>query len=155
MISSTTPTTSSGTQQSGDTELLTSNSLGKDDFLKLLVTELQNQDPVNPMDDSQFMAQMAQFSTLEQTTNVASEVTQLSSIEQVTQSVSLIGHSITYTKDDGSTASGNVTGVSIVDGEIRVEMGDSYTSPDSIVSIGPATGSSSDGSSTSTQSSGA
>ena len=45
--------------------------LGKDAFLELLVTQLQNQDPLNPMDDKEFIAQLAQFSSLEQMSNVA------------------------------------------------------------------------------------
>src|SRR3712207_7846381 len=47
-------------------------SMGKDDFLKLLVGQLRHQDPMNPMEDKDFMGQMAQFSQLEQMTNVAS-----------------------------------------------------------------------------------
>ena len=46
-------------------------SLGKDDFLELLVTKLQYQDPLNPMDDEDFVAQLAQFSSLEQMSNIA------------------------------------------------------------------------------------
>lgn len=46
-------------------------SLGKDDFLKLLVSKLQNQDPMKPMDDESFVAELAQFSSLEQMNNIA------------------------------------------------------------------------------------
>lgn len=48
--------------------------LGKDDFLKLLITQLQNQDPSNPMDNSEFIAQMATFSTLEQMVNIGTKL---------------------------------------------------------------------------------
>ena len=51
--------------------------LGKDAFLKLLVTQLQNQDPLNPMDDKEFIAQLAQFSSLEQMSNVAEGINAL------------------------------------------------------------------------------
>ena len=44
--------------------------LGKDDFLRILMTQLQNQDPMNPMQDKDFIAQMATFSSLEQMTNI-------------------------------------------------------------------------------------
>ena len=46
--------------------------MGKDAFMKILIAQLQNQDPTNPMKDNEFIAQMAQFSSLEQTTNMAS-----------------------------------------------------------------------------------
>jgi flagellar basal-body rod modification protein FlgD len=51
-----------------------SSALDKDDFLELLVVQLQNQDPLNPLDDKEFIAQLAQFSSLEQMTNVASGI---------------------------------------------------------------------------------
>ncbi|EKN63887.1 flagellar hook assembly protein FlgD [Schinkia azotoformans] len=49
-----------------------SNNLGKDEFLKILMVQLQNQDPLNPMEDKEFIAQMAQFTSLEQMTKMAS-----------------------------------------------------------------------------------
>jgi len=54
-----------------------SKELGKDAFLRLLVTQLQHQDPLNPMDDKQFISQLAQFSSLEQMNNIAAGISQL------------------------------------------------------------------------------
>src|SRR5579862_5438610 len=71
--------------------------LGKNDFLQLLVTQLQNQDPTSPTDSSTFMTQLAQFSTLEQETNISQSVDGLANTESVTQGVSLIGKQVTYT----------------------------------------------------------
>jgi flagellar basal-body rod modification protein FlgD len=80
------------------------NTMGKDDFLMLLVTELQNQDPLEPMDNSDFVAQLAQFSSLEQLTNANKnlEVLQMygNSLNNA-QAVGMIGKNI--------MASGNTT----------------------------------------------
>ncbi|MEK3748406.1 flagellar hook capping FlgD N-terminal domain-containing protein [Paenibacillus sp. FSL E2-8871] len=69
--------------------------LGKDQFLKILITQLQNQDPMQPMQDKEFIAQMAQFTSVEQLMNIS---TQLTSMNQSLGSVSgLIGKDITWT----------------------------------------------------------
>ena len=69
--------------------------MGKDQFLKILITQLQNQDPMQPMEDKEFIAQMAQFSSVEQLMNIS---TQLTSLNQSLGSAStLIGKSITWT----------------------------------------------------------
>ena len=76
--------------------------LGKDDFLQLLVTKLQHQDPLNPMEDSDFIAQLAQFSTLEQMHNISEGIAtsnkwdflQMQSLNNVMAS-GLIGREVT------------------------------------------------------------
>lgn len=68
--------------------------LGKDQFLKILITQLQNQDPMQPMQDKEFIAQMAQFTSVEQLMNIS---TQLTAMNQSLGSVSgLIGKDITW-----------------------------------------------------------
>ena len=62
-----------------------SSALGKDAFLQILITQLQNQDPTQPMDDKQFISQMAQFSSLEQMQNVASGIKDLLESQQQSQ----------------------------------------------------------------------
>ena len=72
--------------------------MGKDDFLNLLVTQLQNQDPLNPTDQTEFTAQLAQFSSLEQLSNINTNLEQLQNFQASTnnsQAVSLLGKEIT------------------------------------------------------------
>ena len=69
-------------------------SLDKDDFLKILITQLSHQDPTAPMEDKEFIAQMAQFSSLEQMTNMTRQFAQLSGLLQSGQAVSLLGRSV-------------------------------------------------------------
>ena len=72
--------------------------LGKDAFLKLLVTQLQNQDPLNPLDDKEFIAQLAQFSSLEQMSNVAAGITALTektAQQDMLSAVNYIGKEVT------------------------------------------------------------
>lgn len=70
------------------------NNLGKDDFLKLLITQLTHQDPTQPMEDREFIAQMAQFSTLEQMTNMNESFTTLSNMLASNQAMGLLGKTV-------------------------------------------------------------
>ena len=72
-----------------------SNELGKDAFLKLLIAELTNQDPLNPMDDREFIAQMAQFSTLEQMTNLNKTMEGMASLDQY-NAVNYVGKTVMF-----------------------------------------------------------
>jgi flagellar basal-body rod modification protein FlgD len=68
--------------------------LGRDDFLKLLVTQLSYQDPTAPMEDKEFIAQMAQFSSLEQMTNMAGDFAKLTSMIQSSEANSSLGKNV-------------------------------------------------------------
>jgi flagellar basal-body rod modification protein FlgD len=109
--------------------------MGKDDFLKLLVTQLKHQDPMNPMEEKDFMGQMAQFSSLEQITNLVTAVDRLGFSGEMAQSVSLIGREVTYEAADGTIQTGTPSSVSNVDGAIKITIGDDEVSPDAIRSV--------------------
>ena len=99
------------------------NQLGKDAFLKLLTTQLQHQDPLNPMEDSEFMGQMAQFSTLEQITNMAGANTAMADNLAFSKSVSLIGRTVTYLDADKQPQTGKVDRVTTTDGKPALTVG--------------------------------
>ncbi len=75
--------------------------LGKDSFLQLLVTQLQNQDPLSPMEDKEFIAQLAQFSSLEQLQNMNSSLSAFLDLNLVHQASILIGREVRVYGDDG------------------------------------------------------
>jgi len=96
-----------GEYSSAQQENVFSNSLSKDDFLKLLITELQYQDAMNPMDDREFISQMAQISGLEQMQNLNTTMstglevliaTQVS-CNNLNMGLSLLGKEVTYVLD--------------------------------------------------------
>lgn len=76
------------------------NALGKDDFLKILITQLSYQDPTAPMQDKEFIAQMAQFSSLEQMTKMSSSFDRLSGTLNMNSAIGLIGRNVTIGEGD-------------------------------------------------------
>jgi flagellar basal-body rod modification protein FlgD len=114
-----------------------SSELGKDEFLKILVTQLQNQDPMQPMEDKEFISQMAQFSSLEQTMNVA---TQLEALRHSPGMVAMaLGMNVTWIETDSSgtstTKSGIVDSVVTRDGVPYVKIGTAEVKMDDLTSI--------------------
>lgn len=72
----------------------TSSGLGKDDFLKLLITQLANQDPTSPMENTEFIAQMAQFSSLEQMNNMATSFAQMANMITSNEASNTVGKTV-------------------------------------------------------------
>ena len=85
--------------------------MGRDQFLKILLTQLQTQDPTSPVEDKEFIAQMAQFSSLEQMTNVATEFRRLNQAMISGQALGVLGRNVELATDDGPVA-GRVDAVS-------------------------------------------
>ena len=86
-------------------------SMGRDEFLKLLLAQLANQDPTAPVQDKEFIAQMAQFSSLEQMTNMASDFARLARTVQSSEAASALGRSVEI-KDGNNVIQGSVQAVS-------------------------------------------
>ena len=106
-LSGTTGTTGTPTSGAGNT------AMGKDDFLKLLVGQLQHQDPMQPANDTEFIGQMAQFSQLEQESNTAQSTSEM--VDQLGRSgaLGLIGRTVNYTDTNKQQQTGVVQQVDI------------------------------------------
>ncbi|WP_422121922.1 flagellar hook assembly protein FlgD [Planococcus sp. X10-3] len=109
------------------------NSLGQDAFLKILVTQMKHQDPMEPLKDTEFIGQMAQFTSLEQLTNLNKTMTQFvgnSSNQTLADHANLIGTSVDWSHEiDGQMESGQgvVKALSSKNGELTIELLDSGT----------------------------
>ena len=107
--------------------------LGKDEFLKILIVQLQNQDPLNPMEDKDFIAQMAQFSTLEQIQNLGRDFQSL-------KAMNLVGKMV-YGEIDIENSSqvipvlGRVGSVTYSDGKMYLQVGDYTLSMDELFTV--------------------
>ena len=111
--------------------------LDKDGFLKLFVAQLQHQDPSNPMKDSDFMGQMASFSTLEQVSNMAAENTRIAQSLTTSSAIGLIGRTVTYIDADGAQQTGKVERVATsTDGQASLTIaGKAGIDPSSISEV--------------------
>jgi len=89
----------------------------QDDFLKLFVAQLQHQDPMNPLSDSEFLAQMASFSTVEQVSNVAASNTEIVDSLASSTAITLIGKTVTWTDENDVQKTGVVEKVSTAGGK--------------------------------------
>jgi len=126
----TTLKTSKTNDISGSQGIVTNDSLGKDDFLKLLVAQMQNQDPLSPMDNKDSIAQLATFSSLEQMNNIAASMETLNSTmslfsqhSSLMQGTAMIGKWVSGVDVDGETIiAGTVEAVKWLEGDPKLQI---------------------------------
>jgi flagellar basal-body rod modification protein FlgD len=110
-----TSATDSTSKSSSTSSTTSTSSTGVDynTFLQLLIAEMKNQDPTNPMDTSQYMSQFAQLSSVEQAMQTNTKLDSLLSSQSLSQADGLIGKTVSFTDSTGATFSGKVASISI------------------------------------------
>jgi flagellar basal-body rod modification protein FlgD len=124
-------TGSSGSAASSDTVSGSQQTLTQNDFLQLLVSQMENQDPLDPQSDTQMAAQMAQFTSLQQSTAMSSSLSML-------QANSLVGSTVDLQVDSKDTSSGVVSGVTVVSGTPEIVVNGADYTLSQVNSITPA-----------------
>lgn len=111
--------------------------MGRDDFLKLLTAQLQHQDPMAAMKDEQFVAQLAQFSSLEQMQTMNKTFASLLNISQLTQSAALVGKTVQVQppQEGAQVVTGTVSSVKMEQGAPKIVVNGQLYAPDTIQDI--------------------
>lgn len=97
--------------------------LGRDAFLNLLVTQLRNQSPLQPQDNSEFIAQLAQFSQLENAEQANDRLGSLLEASQLSQGAGLVGKKVSFLDAEGGETTGVVERAHLVSGKVELEVG--------------------------------
>jgi flagellar basal-body rod modification protein FlgD len=100
------------------------NALDKDAFLKLMVEQLRYQNPLSPAEGHEWMAQMAQFSSVEQLTNLAKAGEESAKASHATQAIGLLGKSVSYVDEEGELVQGTVAKVDLAGDQPTLQVGD-------------------------------
>nr|WP_207754868.1 flagellar hook capping FlgD N-terminal domain-containing protein [Desulforadius tongensis] len=108
--------------------------LDKDAFLRIMIEQLKNQDPTSPMDSDKFISQMAQFTMMEQLTNMNSRFEDLLQWQQLNYGSSLIGRKVLLVDGEG-TVTGPVDKVQVTNGSVKVVVGGTAYDINKIVSV--------------------
>lgn len=113
------------------------NSLGRDDFLKILMSQMRNQNPMEPLKDTEFVAQLAQFSQLDGIEKLNSNFSQLLLLQGMSQGTELIGKTVTFTPSAGSASrQGTVDSVQILSGSVQLMIDGSAVALTRVSGIG-------------------
>lgn len=106
-------------------------------FLKILAAELQNQDPLNAGDSTQYLQQMLQFTSLEQMENLSKSVENMFLSQKFEQGSLMIGKTAKIALNDGTYKTGQVSSVNLINGNVYVVVDDDKYAIDDVVELSP------------------
>jgi flagellar basal-body rod modification protein FlgD len=132
----TTTTTNGLTASPTSSSAVPTDQMGKDTFLKLMVAQLRNQDPMNPTDSTAFLAQTAQFTSLEKMQDLAEQSSLALSAQLSFGASGLVGKDVTYTAEDGTETTGTVSAVRFTATGPLLHIGDTDVAMNNIVAVG-------------------
>jgi len=129
-------TPTAGATTATTTTSLPTDQMGRDTFLKLMVAQLRNQDPMNPQDSAEFLAQTAQFSSLEKLDAVAQQTSQALAAQMAFGASTLAGRSVTFLAEDGVTeVKGTVDSVRFTATGPVLSVGDAEVPINSVIAV--------------------
>lgn len=113
------------------------NTMMEADFLNLLVTQLRNQDPTNPVNDKEFIGQMAQFTSLKQMSNMSESLLQFVKEFSFTKAVALVNKEVSYVDDLGNYMNGVVDSIRVREGDTFLNVGGNEVRLDQVSEVRP------------------
>ena len=111
--------------------------LSQNDFLKLLVAQMTSQDPMNPQSDTQMAAQMAQFTALQQSNTMSSNIAAMLTQQQVSQANGMLGRTVTLQVDANTLASGVVQAVQLLGGTPKIVVNNTPYDLNQVLTLTP------------------
>ena len=115
--STTSTSSTNGTSNKSGSGIGAAAGMGKDDFMLLLMAQLKNQDPMKPMEDKEFITQLAQFSSLEAIEKMTSQMEELTGSQMLVQAATLIGKQVSAKLASGEVVSGTISQIKMQDGK--------------------------------------
>jgi flagellar basal-body rod modification protein FlgD len=131
-------TSSSSSSSSSSSTSSTKDAFSKvdlNDFIKLLVTELQNQDPTQPVDNAAILEQVSQIRAIQSNTQLNTTLSSMSLGQNLSTAGALIGQQIIGKDDSGNDVAGTVDSASVTDGEVKLNVGDAAVSMKNITYV--------------------
>ncbi len=138
-VSSTSGATSAPNNGPANRDMATAlTGLNLDDFFKLMIAEMQNQDPLNPLENHQLLQQISAIQEYGATQQLSQTLDSVLMGQNITNATSLIGKNVTALTDEGNEVSGAVDRVTISGNSVKVHMGDNQISMSNIRQVLPA-----------------